>query len=370
MKTVWAVAIALIIPQFSFAEIAFPGEEWTQSAPEEQGLDEARLQAAVNFLEANAGEDGVRELMIVRNGVVVWAGDNVDHVHGVWSMTKSFTSTALGLLIEDGKAALDTRACQFLPELKEHYSDATLRHFATMTSGYRAQGDEPRGGYTHGPSQTPFLPNADPLFTPPGSKYAYWDSAMNMFGLVLTRIAGEPLEDLFERRIARPIGMDPDEWDWKDFGPVDGSPSVNGGSGNSGKHIHITSRQAARFGLLFLNRGEWDGERIISADWVDAVHQVHVPASMPLGHPESGIDGRGVYGLNWWTNGINADGARKWPGAPESTYAASGFNNNDLFIIPDWKMVVVRLGLDQNDKAISDKEYGEFLRLIGHAFVD
>jgi CubicO group peptidase (beta-lactamase class C family) len=116
--------------------------------------------------------------------------------------------------------------------MAEHYPDVTLRHFTTMTSGYRAVGDEPRGTYIHGPSRTPFDPSPEPLFEPPGSQYAYWDSAMNMFALVLTRIAGEPLEEVFRRRIAEPIGMDAEKWDWGDAGEDNGIV-VNGGSGGS-----------------------------------------------------------------------------------------------------------------------------------------
>jgi hypothetical protein len=86
-----------------------------------------------------------------------------------------------------------------------------------------------------------------------------------------------------------------------------------------------------------------------------------------LGHPESGIAGPGVYGFNWWRNGRHPDGKRKWPGAPETTFAASGHNNNDMFVIREWNMVVVRLGLDQSDHEITDQEYGEFLRQVGRA---
>jgi CubicO group peptidase (beta-lactamase class C family) len=114
--------------------------------------------------------------VIVRHGRMILKGVDIDRVHGVWSVTKSFTGTALGLLIDDGKATLDTRAAALVPELAAHYPNATLRHFATMTSGYRAVGDEPQGDYRHGPSSTPFLP-ARPLFSPPGSQFAYWDSA-------------------------------------------------------------------------------------------------------------------------------------------------------------------------------------------------
>ena len=147
-----------------------------------------------------------------------------------------------------------------LPELRTHYPDVTLRHFTTMTSGYRAVGDETTGSYKHGPSTTPFVPNPKPLFTPPGSQYAYWDSAMNMFGLALTKIAGEPIKRLFKRRIADPIGMK--NWDWGDYATVDGLV-VNGGSGNGDKHVFITARDEARFGLLFLNHGRWNGRQLV-----------------------------------------------------------------------------------------------------------
>ena len=343
--------------------MVFPGKKWREVTPEAQGIDAARLSQAVEFLKDNSGKDGITELMIVRNGYLIWKGSNVDKVHGVWSLTKSFTSTALGLLIDDGKATLDTKARDILPEMGDNYPDLTLRHFTTMTSGYRAKGDEPRGSYLHGPSQTPFVPGP-PLFTPPGSEYAYWDSAMNQFGNVLTRIAAEPLASLFERRIADPIDMDPEKWRWGRFGKIN-DIYVNGGSGNSSKHMFISARELARFGHLFLNRGRWNGQQLISQAWVDTTHSVHVPVTVPLGHPASGIEGRGVYGFNWWTNGIKPDGQRKWPGAPLGTYAASGYNNNDMFIIPEWNMVVVRLGLDQQDRPITDKTYGEFLRRIG-----
>jgi CubicO group peptidase (beta-lactamase class C family) len=345
----------------------FPAKDWQQMTPESQGLDSARLNGAVDYLRENAGPDEVNEVVIVRNGCLVWKGSNIDKVHGVWSATKSFTSTALGLLIDDGKVTLDTRAKDFIPALSAAYPAVTLRHFTTMTSGYRAMKDEPRGTYRHGPSSTPFDPCSTPLFAP-GTQYAYWDSAMNEFGLVLTRIAGEPLKDLFQRRIADPIGMDPSEWRWGDFGPIDGV-TINGGSGNSNNHIFISARQIARLGLLFLNRGNWNGRQLISEKWVEMATKPQVPASIPL-WPDSGADGRGVYGFNWWVNGIKTDGHRKWPGAPVATYAASGFNNNDMFIIPEWNMVMVRLGLDENTRPITDTVYSNFIKKVGLAITD
>jgi len=352
----------------SAADPVFPGDEWREVDPASQEIDGAKLETAIEYLKAHSGRDGVGQLVIVRNGYLIWQGDQVDKVHGIWSCTKSFTSTCLGLLIDDGKCTLDTLAKDFLPAMAETYPAVTLRHFTTMTSGYRAIGDEPRGGYLHGPSKTPFAPNPKPLFAP-GTHYAYWDSAMNQFAHVLTRIAGEPLDQLFKRRIADPIGMDPNEWRWGDFGAV-GGIRVNGGSGNNSRHVFISARQMARLGWLFLHRGNWNGRQLISPAWVDQATSVQVPAATPLGHPESGIDGPGVYGFNWWSSGRHPDGKPKWPGAPAGTFAASGYNNNDMFVIPEWNMVIVRLGLDQGDHPITDEEYGRFLRKIGQSITD
>jgi CubicO group peptidase (beta-lactamase class C family) len=218
--------------------IAFPGKEWLQVSPESQSVNSKKLDSAVQYLAKNSGKDGVKELVIVRNGYIIWKGKEIDKVHGVWSLTKSFTSTVLGLLIDDGNARLDTPAKNYIPSMAEKYPAVTLRHFTTMTSGYYAVGDEPRGNYKHGPSLTPFKPGNTPLFTPLGSKYAYWDSAMNQFANVLTRIASEPIEELFKRRIADPIQMNISKWDWGDFGKVDGVV-VNGGSGNNNKQSNL-----------------------------------------------------------------------------------------------------------------------------------
>lgn len=346
--------------------IVFPGRDWIEAAPETQEIDSKKLGEAVRYLEAHSGRNGVSELLVVRNGILIWKGTNVNHVHGVWSCTKSFTSTVLGLLIDDGKTTLDTPVMKVLPEMRAAYPGVTFRHLVTMTSGYRAQGDEPQGSYTHGPSRTPFEPSPEPLFAPPGSAYAYWDSAMNQLGHALTKAAGESIEDLFDRRIAGGIGMNRKQWDWGDYATRDGLV-INGGSGNGNKHIFISARELARVGHLFLNRGRWAGRQLISAGWVEAATSVQVPARLRLGHVASGIDGRGVYGFNWWVNGIKPDGDRLWPGAPLGTFAASGHNNNRMFVVPEWRMVIVRLGLDQGDRKITEADWSEFLARVGAA---
>jgi len=322
----------------------FPGVRWEEATPESQGVDAKKLEDATRLLAAGVGNDGVRELVVVRHGRIIWKGDSIERRHGVWSATKSFTSTVQGLLIEDGICTLDTRVPTCCPT-EGGYPQATLRHFTTMTSGYRAEGDETTGSYKHGPSGTPFKPNPKPLFTPPGSRYAYWDSAMNVLGLALTRIAEEPMEELFRRRIAKPIGMK--DWDWGDYATVDGLV-VNGGSGNGDKHIFITASEMARFGLLFLNRGNWNGRQLLSADWVAAATRVQVPSSLPWAHPESNIDGRGSMAS---TGGGTAKARRPTKFLrPCGNVLGVRPQQHKCFVIPEWDMVIVRLGLDGKRK--------------------
>ena len=228
--------------------LIFPGREWEQASPESQGVDAVKLKAAVDYLREAAGKEGVQRMVIVRNGRMIWRGAEADKPQGVWSITKAFTSTAHGLLIEDGKCTLDTLAKDYDPALTKHYPTVTLRHLATMTSGIDGVG----GGYDfddqHRGDQNALVEPLPPFF-PPGTKYMYWDEATQHYGYTLTQIAGESLEDYLKRRILDPIGVT--RLIWK----VDGTGKVLNWTGG----IEISAEDLARFGLLYLNRGNWDG---------------------------------------------------------------------------------------------------------------
>ncbi|MBN2316816.1 MAG: serine hydrolase [Sedimentisphaerales bacterium] len=341
-------------------QMVFPGAAWTQVTPESQYVDSAKLKAAVDYLRDHSGSNGVDRLIIVRNGRAIWKGPEANRPQRVWSVTKAFTSTAQGLLIEDGKCSLDTLACQYNPkDLSEYYPNVTLRHFATMTSGYDGVGGSYDFDEKHRGDENTLVGPLPPFFAP-GTKYQYWDEATQQYGYVLTQIAGEPLYDYLKRRILVPIGISGTDWELDKTGKV---PNWTGG-------LVISAADLARFGLLFLNEGNWAGKQLVPVSWVREATSVQVPPSIPNGLPSSTRKGSGVYGYHWWPNGVTPEGERRWPDAPLCTYARSGYNNNDLFIIPAWKMVIVRLGLDQQEHNITKAEYNTFIKKVGEAIFD
>jgi hypothetical protein len=181
--------ISLLLPLLAGAihpaagadECVFPDAAREQATPESQRVDSAKLQAAVDYLREAGGKEGVKRMVIVRNGRMIWRGPEATKPQGVWSVTKAFTSTAHGLLIEDGKCTLDTLAKDFDPALAKLYPTVTLRHFATMTSGFDGVG----GGYDYDDQRRGdqnALVEPLPPFFPPGTKYMYWDEATQHYG--------------------------------------------------------------------------------------------------------------------------------------------------------------------------------------------
>ncbi|MCK5345031.1 MAG: serine hydrolase, partial [Candidatus Heimdallarchaeota archaeon] len=360
----------ILIPQISSAVI-FPKADWVESAPESQGVDSTKLNDAINyFTDKLSNSGGVSELIIIRNGYMIHNGSNIDRKHNSWSASKSFTSTVLGHLIDNGKCTLETLAKDHVSILEEKYPEVTLRHFATMTSGYDAINPNNKG-YGNDPgdgSRTPLVPTT-PAF-PPGKKYSYFDDAMRTNGYILTMIAKTDLDSYFRQHIAKPIGMKDSNWEWVEIPIHDLSNPDGVDVRDAAGGVNITARELARFGHLFLNRGRWNGNQIISSHWVDEATKVQVPASMDARddsrRQRSLSRGIGRYGYNWWVNGIGKNGKRLLPDAPAGIYYASGNRNNKCFVIQEWNMVIVRMGSSGN---CSLRIWNEFLRRVGEAII-
>lgn len=351
MSTIATVMAAVLVlasgaTAASQSKTVFPAADWQVASPESQGVDPAKLKAAVAYMDANFGADGAKELVIIRGGYLIWMGPDSNAYHELYSATKVFTSTVLGLLLDDGKCTLDTLAVEHLPDLSNRqpaYARIRLRHLASMRGGYRGKvtnlAPEQKWGDPIVYVTTPDTPE----FEPAGSQVAYNDHDVHLLGRILaTRIAREPLGDFFKRRIADPIGMS--RWEWGVCGTVDGmihynaagTPAIKGNGG-----IQTTPRELARLGHLYLNRGRWKGKQLLSASFVGEATMTQVPAALP-GRSSSLLSG--AYGFYWWTNGVMANGRRRWPAAPPGTYTARGAGTNFCFVIPEWNMVLVRMG--------------------------
>jgi CubicO group peptidase (beta-lactamase class C family) len=174
-----------------------------------------------------------------------------------------------------------------------------------------------------------------PLFES-GTQVQYHDHQVFLLAKVLMRLAGEPELSLFKRRVALPIGMS--QCDWGVSGELDKIALNNAAGTPTTPGIQTTACDMARFGLLYLNRGNWNGRQILPTTFVDEATSNQVPgvgASAFL---------HGRYGFYWWTNDIKPDGKRPWPSAPPKTYTSHGHSANFCCVIPEWNMVIVRMG--------------------------
>jgi CubicO group peptidase (beta-lactamase class C family) len=344
----WILLINSVATICTAAEgrLVFPGQTWQTATPQSQGIDPAHLRNALNYLHTNAGGVGTDEMVIVKNGYLIWQGPDANSTHEIYSCTKTFTSTVLGLLARGQLLKLDDRAVEHFPALDDQYpqyAEVTLSHLATMTSGYDScMGDGwvfyKTDRQKHHKYVLSFTVPGPPLFQA-GTSFKYHDPAVHMLGYILTKVAGKSLEEVFRRRVAEPIGMK--QFAWSDYGQWDtvlfNNPAGTPGSNQGG--VFSSPLDLARYGLLYLNMGNWDGEQILSQSFVEGATSTQVPAKIETKY----FDLTGRYGFFWWTNGIRADGTRPWPSAPPRTFAAHGAGRNFIFVIPEWAMVIVRL---------------------------
>lgn len=357
----------VFVEQSVAAPEVFPGDQWQAATPESQGVDEEILAEALDCLRANAGGVGTDEMVIVRNGFLIWQGPATENTHEICSCTKTFTSTVLGLLATDGKLSVDDYAVSYLPTLDDRYpeySHIRLRDLASMTSGYDGVMGDGWQFYKTDPNRhlehvLSFTTPGPPMFEA-GTSFKYHDPAVHLLGYILIKIAKQPLEQIIRRRVTDPIGMK--HFSWSDYGIRDGllfnNPAGTPGQGQGG--VYSNALDLARYGLLYLNQGRWKDTPIIDADFVAQATSNQVAAELKTRY----FDLTGRYGFFWWTNGIRANGTRPWPAAPPRTCAAHGAGRNFIFVVPEWRMVLVRLSPEpQGDVAsgtVSEAVWNQF----------
>ena len=260
-----------------------------RSTPEAQGISSHDL--ALFVQEATERLDALHSFMLLRHGHVVaegwWSPYAASEPHMLFSLSKSFTATAVGLAQEEGRLQVSDRLLSFFPELAPAQPDPglaamTLQDLLTMRSGHA---EDTLGKLFEGQDASwtrTFL--SLPVPYPPGTHFVYNTGATYMLSAVVQRVTGQRLSDYLGPRLFAPLGIENPIWDRSPEG-VD-----LGGFG-----LSVTTEDIARFGQLYLQRGQWQGRQLISAAWVGEATTGHADNSA-----NTNVDWQQGYGYQFW----------------------------------------------------------------------
>ena len=252
-------------------------------------------------------------------------------------MRKSFLSALYGAPVRSGAIRLDATMAELgiddVPPLSAAEKKATVRDCLKARSGvYHPAWYETAGMKALKP----------PRFSERAGTHWYynnWD--FNVAGTIFEHATGRKIFEAIQEDIAGPIGME-------DYSPADGKYERGEDSIHPAYPFRVTARDLARFGLLMLHRGQWNGRRVIDADWVDESTRYHSDAAL------YSSDG---YGYMWWV-ARNFNKFPHLPGVelPEGTYSARGAGGHFVLILPAYHMVIVhRVDTDISGRSVSNE---------------
>jgi CubicO group peptidase (beta-lactamase class C family) len=230
-----------------------------RSSPEEQGVSSA---AVLSFIDAADQIDSMNSVMLLRHGHVMaegwWAPYDAVSPHSLYSLSKSFTSTAVGLAVAEGKLSLDDEVLKFFPDEESEKPSANLkamrvRDLLRMVTGN--QTEPPRK--PDEPWVKSFL--AHPVPFKPGTHFLYNTSGTYMLSAIVQKATGQTVLDYLRPRLFEPLGIEHPTWE--------ASPQ---GVSAGGYGLSIRTEDIAKFGQLYLQKGQWDGKQLVPAAWVRA----------------------------------------------------------------------------------------------------
>lgn len=328
-----------------------PSKTWERRQPEQVGLDSGKLEAAVKLARKNempwrrelgeqifhdsvlepaaatplgptldrAGPSGV----ILRHGYVVAEWGDAERVEMAFSITKSYLSTVAGLAMEAG-LIIDPRD-RVVTYIRENFD--SRRNSRVTWQQLLQQTSEWQGEMWSKPDAADRRAGRDRSLQEPGTLWEYNDVRVNALAFALTQVWKRTLPAVLKEYVMDPIGAS-DSWQWHGYRNsvinVDGRNLVSvSGGGHWGGGLWASAWDHARYGYLFLRRGEWDGKRLVSEKWVK---QALTPSTlMP------------TYGYLWWLN----TGRQLYPAASAESFFAQGSGGNVIWIDPANDLVVV-----------------------------
>ncbi len=304
-----------------------------RAAPAVSGVSSRAVGALLDRLEARAVE--CHSIMVVRRGHVVaegwWAPFSADRPHLLYSLTKSFTSVAVGLAIADGLLALDDRVVDVLPDhvpagISAQGRRLTVHHLLSMTTGHRTDSlaeawrVEP-GDLVRGFLRVPF-PEAE------GTRHAYDNPTTFVLARMVERVTGRGLPELLDDRLFHPMGVDHADWD-----------RVASGAAFGFHGLHLTTEAVAAFGELLLRGGRRGDRQLVPSAWVRLATGRHV-ATLPLADGSGDADYLCGYGYQFWRSRHGFHGA--------------GSFGQQCVVVPSHDLVVAVTGAHAQAQAVLD----------------
>lgn len=255
-----------------------------RSTPEAEGVRSADVLAFVAGLDRI---DAVNSVMILRHGRVItegwWAPYDAESNHELYSLSKSFTSTAVGLAVAEGKLSLDDEVLKIFPEDAPAEPSANLkamriRDLLTMNAGHQNETSSAADKI----SPKSFL--AHPVPHKPGTHFQYNTPATFMLSAAVQKRTGQTLADYLRPRLFEPLGISKPVWNTNSQGIALG-----------GYGLRVRTEDIARFGQLYLQHGRWEGKQLVPAEWVELATSRQVSnGSNPKSDWEQG------YGFQFW----------------------------------------------------------------------
>ena len=332
-KTVFLAAAA--------AALAVKGE-MERATPESQGVSSKAISAWIDACERtfDGGPTGrIHGFVIVRHGKVIAEGswrpfDTLNETHMLYSHSKSFTSAAIGFLVDDAKLDLDERVVDIFPDLaptnrSENLKALRVRDLLTMNVG--ADHVDPERNDISGNWVRLFLENK--IERQPGMVFKYDSCATYILSAIVERKTGRGLMDFLGERMFAPIGITKA---WSTTSPQ--------GIACGGWGMNMTTRELARFGLLHLNKGRWEGKTILSPEWIALATMRQTWSGGLKGHTNvvaSTSDWNQGYGFKFWR-------------CRHGCYRADGASGQYTIVMPDQDAVVsIHAGVSNMQKELN-----------------
>jgi CubicO group peptidase (beta-lactamase class C family) len=312
--------------------------------PETQGVPSQAISAFLAATQSAGLELHAFELL--RRGQLLasgaWAPFTLERPHALFSVSKSFVSTAVGLALSDGLLNLDDTVLSFFPEheparVSDHLAAMRVRDLLTMTTGHAEDMTGPLSEHQPQPWVRTFL--AQPVDYAPGSHFVYNSAATFMLAAIVERRTGQPLLELLTARLLKPLGITGASWDTNAEGTVFG-----------GWGLYLPVDALARLGQLYLQQGEWEGRALLPPSWVELATSAQVPNAESASADT--LDWGQGYGFQFWR-------------CRHGAYRADGALGQFIVVMPEQQTVLAVLSAVDDMQAVLNEVWTHLLPASG-----